>query len=270
MAEQKNEVAVTFGDKLVDQLTVVSNALPKDFNQTRFVNNALAVLNGNKDLQTCTKSSVMAGLLKGAFLGLDFMSGECYLIKYGNEATFQTDYKGEVKFAKKYSTRPIREIYAKIVRQGDEFQEEIKDGNPSITFRPLPFNGGDILGAFAVCLYEDGGMIYETMSLAEIQAVRNNYSKMPQGKAWKNSPEEMYKKVCLRRLMKHIPKDFESVEAHNAWEEGSGMDFTNTSSDIDHTNITHTFGKKEEPQDENIIDSEAVVIPDVECFAEVK
>ena len=89
----------------------------------------------------------------------------------------------------------------------------------------MPFNGEEIIGAFAVVLYQDGGMSYETMSVADINSVRNNYSKASQSKAWKNSFDEMCKKTVLRRLCKHIETDFESVEAHSAWEDGSGMDF---------------------------------------------
>ena len=37
MADQKNEVQVTFSDLLTDKLEVVEQALPSDFNRTRFV-----------------------------------------------------------------------------------------------------------------------------------------------------------------------------------------------------------------------------------------
>jgi len=221
-----NEVAVKFSDKLTDKLISVESALPKDFNRERFVQNCLAVMNENPGLAKINPAQVIQGLCKGAYLGLDFMNRECYLIPYGNSVQFQTDYKGEVKFTKKYSVRKIKDIYAKVVREGDEFTEEIKDGQPSIDFKPLPFNGGNIIGAFAVVLYNDGGMSYETMSVADINSVRNNYSKASQSKAWKNSFDEMCKKTVLRRLCKHIETDFESVEAHSAWDDGAGMDFS--------------------------------------------
>lgn len=221
-----NEVAIKFSDKLTDKLISVESALPKDFNRERFVQNCIAVMNENPGLAKINPAQVIQGLCKGAYLGLDFMNRECYLIPYGNSVQFQTDYKGEVKFTKKYSVRKIKDIYAKVVREGDEFTEEIKDGQPSIDFKPLPFNGGNIIGAFAVVLYNDGGMSYETMSVADINSVRNNYSKASQSKAWKNSFDEMCKKTVLRRLCKHIETDFESVEAHSAWEDGSGMDFS--------------------------------------------
>lgn len=220
-----NEVAVKFSDQLTDKLVSVETALPKDFNRERFVQNCLAVMNETPQLAKINPAHTIQGLLKGAYLGLDFLNRECYLIPYGNSVQFQTDYKGEVKFTKKYSIRKIKDIYAKVVREQDEFTEEIIDGKPSIDFKPLPFNDGEIIGAFAVVLYQDGGMAYEVMSVKDINSVRNNYSKASQSKAWKNSFDEMCKKTVLRRLCKHIETDFESVEAHGAWEEGSGMDF---------------------------------------------
>lgn len=226
MAE-KNEVALTFSEQLNDKLISVKDALPKNFNRERFVQNALAVINEQPELAKANKAQLQLGLLKGAYLGLDFMNKECYLITYGNAINFQTDYKGEIKFVKRYSIRKIHDIYARVVRQGDEFQETIKDGKPSFNFTPKPFSNAEIVGAFAVVLYEDGGMDIETMSKEDIQSVRNNYSKAANSKAWKNSFDEMSKKVVLRRLCKHIETDFETVEAKKAWEEGSGVEFTN-------------------------------------------
>lgn len=225
MEEKKNEIAKTFSAGLTDKLISVESALPKDFNKERFVQNALTVINEKPELAKINKAQLQMGLLKGAFLGLDFFNKECYLIPYGNSVQFQTDYKGEIKFTKRYSIRPIKDIYAKVVREGDSFEEKIIDGQQSISFTPKAFNNGEIMGAFAVVLFEDGGMQYETMSVDDIQNVRTNYSKASNSKAWKNSFDEMAKKVVLRRLCKHIDCDFESVEARKAWEDGSVSDF---------------------------------------------
>jgi len=212
MAEEKNEVVEqkpkTFSMALTEKLKEVSGALPKDFNRDRFVQNSLALLNDKPELKQFNQAQIMSGLLKGSYLGCDFFNGECWLIPYKGQLTFQTSYKGEVKLAKKYSNRPIKEIYAKVVRQGDEFQEQIIDGQPHIDFKPLPFNGGSMVGAFAVVLFVDGGMMYETMSIAEIEKARQQG--MGNSPAWKNWYEEMSKKVVLKRLSKHISKDMEN------------------------------------------------------------
>ena len=73
----------------------------------------------------------------------------------------------------------------------------------------------------AVCLYMDGGMIYDTMSVAEIEHTRNTFSKAPNSKAWKDSYGEMCKKTVLRRLCKLIDLNFDTAEAMQAFEDGS-------------------------------------------------
>lgn len=203
-------------------------ALPKEFNKQRFMQNCMTVLqDGQADFSKCDATTVVRTLLKGAFLGLDFFNGECYAIPYGDKCQFQTDYKGEIKMCKRYSSNPIKDIYAKVVREGDEFIENIENGNQTVCFNPKPFNDGKIIGAFAVCLYKDGSMIYDTMSIAEIEHTRKTFSKQASGKAWTNSYGEMCKKTVLRRLCKLIDLDFDTAEAMQAFEDGSAFDVKN-------------------------------------------
>lgn len=225
MANSKELVLKDTHEKLLALLKSKQDAMPKDFNQTRFLQNCMTVLQDTKDIEKCQPLSVARTLLKGAFLGLDFFQRECYAIPYGNSLQFQTDYKGETKMAKKYSIRPIKDIYAKVVREGDFFEEQINEGQQVVNFKPQPFNNGKIIGAFAVVLYQDGGMEYEAMSTEQIEDIRNNFSKMKNGLMWTKTPEEAYKKTVLRRLTKKIEKDFESAEQMKTYDESSDMDF---------------------------------------------
>lgn len=209
----------SFSVALTDKLDSVKEALPQDFNKARFVQNALALLNDNPQLQKYSQPQIMAGLLKGAYLGLDFYSKECYLIPYGDSLNYQTDYRGAKKLAKKYSVRPIKDIYAKLVRDGDEFEETITNGEQGVNFKPKAFNDGKIIGAFAVCLFADGGMICDTMSIADLENTRKS-SKASNSPAWKNFTGEMYKKTVLHRLCKHIELDFENPTQQTAFMAG--------------------------------------------------
>ena len=128
------------------------------------------------------------------------------------------DYRGAEKLCKKYSIRPIKEIFAKLVREGDLFEENIVDNEPSITFRPKPFSTAPIIGAFAVCNFSDGGMKYETMSLEELNKCRSK-SKASNSMAWKDFPEQMYIKTVLHRLCKHIELDFDSAEQRQEFDD---------------------------------------------------
>ena len=209
----------TFSVALTEKLESVSEALPKDFNKARFVQNALALVNDHPELQKYSQAQIMAGLMKGAYLGLDFYSKECYLVPYGNQLNYQTDYRGAKKLAKKYSIRPILDIYAKLVREGDLFEERIVSGDHTFDFTPKPFNDGKIIGAFAAVQFADGGIAYETMSLSDLENTRKS-SKASNSPAWKNFAGEMYKKTVLHRLCKHIEIDFENPTQQTAFMAG--------------------------------------------------
>lgn len=225
MATQDKNYLVEIHKGLDESLDKQVAALPKNFNKQRFLQNCMTVLqDGTADFSKCEAKSVVRTLLKGAFLGLDFFNGECYAIPYGGNVQFQTDYKGEVKLAKRYSSNPIKDIYAKVVREGDEFVENVINGQQTVTFNPKPFNDGKIIGAFAVCLYKDEGMIYDAMSVAEIEHTRQTFSKAANSKAWKESYGEMCKKTVLRRLCKLIDLNFDTAEAMQAFEDGSAFD----------------------------------------------
>lgn len=200
-------------------------ALPDKFNKQRFMQNCMTVMqDGQADFSKCEASTVVRTLLKGAFLGLDFFNGECYAIPYGNSCQFQTDYKGEIKLAKMYSSNPIQDIYAKVVKEGDVFEEVIENGKQYVNFKPKSFNDGNIIGAFAVVLYRDGSMIYDTMSKSEIEHTRQAFSKAANSKAWKESYGEMCKKTVLRRLCKLVDLNFDTAEQCQAFEDGSEFD----------------------------------------------
>ncbi len=225
MAERKQittkEYLAEVKGGLENELNLNAKALPENFNQSRFVLNCISLIKSNlSNYNNITPESVYLALAKGAYLGLDFFNGECYAIPYSGEVNFQTDYKGEIKLAKTYSRNPIKDIYAKNVRKGDFFEEIIESGKQSVNFRPVPFSDEVIIGTFAVVLFKDGSMMYDTMSVKEIEEVRNNFSKAKNSKAWAATPGEMYKKTVLRRLCKLIDLDFNSQQrlAYRTWQ----------------------------------------------------
>lgn len=223
----KNEVATkqSFSMVLADKLDSVSNVLPTDFNKARFVQNAISLLNENPELAKYGQTQILSGLTKGAFLGLDFIRKECYLIPYGSKLEYQTSYTGDVKLALKYSTKPIRKIVAEIVREGDDFRVWSENGvtnyhhEPGNGQNPFANSGKSIIGAFAACIYQDGDQIVELMSLADLENTRSA-SRAKNSPAWSKFTGEMYKKTVLRRLCKRIPIDFETPEQVKAFDAG--------------------------------------------------
>jgi recombination protein RecT len=221
MANEVTTQKPRFSVALTEELNLQRDALPRDFNITRFVNNSIALLNGNETLAKFAKQygtdQIKMGLMRGAYLGLDALNNEMYLVPYGSTLNFMPSYTGMQKLCMRYSTRPIKSLYAKVVREGDEFSEEIVNGEPSVTFKPKAFNNGKIVGAFAVCLYKDGGMVYEVMSLQELEQCRKS-SKAKNSPAWDRFTQMMYRKTVLRRLTKAVPIDMDDklADAMNA------------------------------------------------------
>ena len=226
----------TIKSGLAKKLTENKEALPAGFNQQRFILNCITVIqdmmkdNKKKEqLEKINPKTIPVCLAKAAYLGLDFFNGECYAIPYGGNLTFQTDYKGEIKLCKRYSKNKIKDIFAKVVRQGDFFMEEVDGGKQNVQYRPKPFSNEQMIGAFAIVVFVYGLLMYDTMSSEDIENVRNTYSKMKDSQAWKSSTGEMYKKTVLRRLCKLIDLDFDNIEQQKAYEDGGDVVFNQQS-----------------------------------------
>lgn len=254
-----NEVATQnkdFSIVLMDKLNSVSEALPRDFNKARFVQNTLSLLNDNPDLAKYGQAQIVGGLLKGAYLGLDFYAHECYLIPYGKFLNYQTDYRGEKKLVKKYSIRPIKDITAEIVREGDDFSVGIKDNVRVVNFTPKPFNTGKIVGAFALVEYTDGGIGIDTMSVAELENTRK-HSKASNSPAWRDFTSEMYRKTVLRRLCKHIEIDFENPTQRSTYEDEVAIE-------TDSAELAKREISEQANTEELVIEGEDVTVEDAE------
>ncbi len=259
---QRNQVTVSqaqwigmIQNKITSELAEHAKALPAGFNRVRFTMNCITMVQDmvkkdSEKMKPIKPDTIAMCMVKGAYLGLDFFNGECYAIPYGSEMNFQTDYKGEVKLCKKYSVNQIKDIYAKVVRSGDYFEESIDGGVQNISFKPVPFSNAEIIGAFAVVLFKDGSMQYETMSAEEIENIRNGFSKAKNSPAWTKTPGEMYKKTVLRRLCKMIDLNFDTIEAQAAFEAAGDSKFDDVPA-VENTAPVDAFAEAhevEEPQ----------------------
>lgn len=208
---------------LSEKLDSITEALPKDFNKARFVQNALSLLNEKPDLAKFGQAKIMAGLMRGAMLGLDFFNREAYLVGYGSDLQYQTSYIGAQKLVKKYSIKPVKNIYAELVREDDVFETGIEANKRYVTFKPKVFNNKPVIGAFAVAEFQDGDILVETMNMDELEAVRKK-SKMGNAGAWKEFTGEMQKKSVIRRLCKKIEIDFENPEQKQIFESDTDIE----------------------------------------------
>lgn len=255
-----NELIVSLTNNLAATLDAVSTSLPKDFNRDRFIQNAIAVVNKNLDLLKYNQNELLTCMANASFLGLDFMNQEAWIVPYSGHVQFQIGYKGACKFAKKYSIRPLSDIYAKEVKKGDELEYGINEKNePYLHWKPVPFNDSEIIGVFAVAFFEDGGMMYEVMSKADVDKIRK-VSRCGNSGPWKDYYGEMAKKTVLKKLAKNIVSDFDNIEQRSAWDSDNDVEFKAP----EPAAVVDPFAEK----DSKAIEVEATVvdIPDVENF----
>ena len=112
---------------------------------------------------------------------------------------------------------------------------------------------GKIIGAFAVCLYSDGGIQYDTMSIEDLENTRKQ-SKASNSPAWKNFTGEMYKKTVLHRLCKHIELDFENPTQRSTFMDG--MEIETDQQKVAESEISANANSVDFPEDD-VIDADA-------------
>ena len=103
--------------------------------------------------------------------GLNPGKNQVYFIPYGTKLECQRSYQGLLPLLK--GTANLKKIAANVIYEGDDFSfdidiesgcKKIKKHSSSITNI-----GGKIIGAYAVCVLEDGTSFAEIMSIGQIQ-----------------------------------------------------------------------------------------------------
>jgi recombination protein RecT len=213
-----NEVT-KFKDVLSDMVSRSAKAFPVDVNSERLKINALMYIAQNPDLNILAKSQplkIAQYIYNFIALGLDMLNRECYIIPYKNQLTVLKDYKGEVKLAKKYSVEKIREIYARVVYERDEYYFE--DNKFVHKFDPFKTDRGNKIGAFCTVIYENGVQQTEFVNINEINKVKAvSQSAKSEYSPWAKWEDEMWKKTVIRKAMKNISLDFTNSELQNAY-----------------------------------------------------
>lgn len=225
IAEVKTNALVTtlMDEKFVRQLAM---ALPSQLDAKRFARVVLTECRKNPALLECTKQSFFGAVLQSAQLGLDPSSGlgHAYLVPYKNsrqgtrECQLLIGYRGMIDLARR--SGQIKSLSAFAVYEEDDFRYEL-GLHPDIHHVPSSkADKGAIVYVYAVAVLKDGGVQFEVMSRAEIDAVRNasqGWVAFKKGWAksciWQDHYEEMAKKTAIRRLFKYLPV---SVEAQRA------------------------------------------------------
>lgn len=221
----KQEAKPTMKDWIARSEKAIAKALPSTITAERFTRMATTAVTLNPELGDCTPSSFIGAMLQAAALGLEPNTplGQAYLIPYKRnvktehgwmkipEAQFQLGYRGMIELA--HRSGEFKSIEAHVVYENDEFEYEL-GLEPKLKHKPAMKNRGAVTWVYAIYKLQSGGYGFEVMSVEDINAHRDKYSKASSSSSpWTTSWEAMAKKTCIKQALKYAPLKSEFVKA---------------------------------------------------------
>lgn len=187
-------------------------ALPKHMTAERMARIVTTEIRKTPALAKCDQASFLGSVIQCAQLGLEPGNslGHAYLLPYGSHVQLIIGYRGMIDLARR--SGQIISLSARAVREHDEFDYQLGLHEDLIH---KPFEGeaaGEITHVYAVAKLQGGGVQFEVMSRAQVEAVRAQ-SKAGKSGPWVTHFEEMAKKTVIRRLFKYLPVSVEIQRA---------------------------------------------------------
>lgn len=232
----------------------IKKALPSVITPERFTRMVLSAISTNPKLASCTPSSFLGAMMSAAQLGLEPNTplGQAYILPYLNkgtlEAQFQLGYKGLIDLA--YRSGDVEVVQAHVVYSNDKFECEY-GLEPKLTHIPADTDRGEPIKVYAMFKTKSGGYGFEVMSMADVRAHAEKYSKAydTSYSPWKTSFEQMAKKTVLKSCLKYAPLKSDFVRG--VVQDGSVKnelsedmyDVPNTVYDAEYTEVDTTTGE---------------------------
>jgi len=202
---------VQYQEALVSRLPQIRSLLPERMDDKRFCRLAMMMVERVPKLRNCTPQSFVLAVMGIAELGLEPTLGMVYVIPYGSKATLQIGYQGMIQLAR--NSGEVLDIYAEVVRDGDEFSA-LYGTTRSITHFKTGPKDGKITHVYAVAKLRHGEPAYVVLDREDVEKRRavsktGNSSDSP----WVLWEEEMWQKTAIRALFKTLPKSTEMQRA---------------------------------------------------------
>jgi recombination protein RecT len=212
-AQQKE--GKTMAQLMEQMMPAIKESLPKHIKPERIGRLAMTTIRTNPKLQQCKPVSFLGAVMQAAQLGLEPNTnlGECYIIPYKTEATFQVGYRGILSLA--FRTGEYQAIYAHEVYENDDFHYSL-GLNKDIHHVPADTPEGDPIYYYAVYKLKNGGYDFIVWSTAKIKQHAQKYSAAVKGdrqSPWKSDFDSMAKKTVLLQALKYAPKSIEFANA---------------------------------------------------------
>jgi len=206
------EVATAKPDSLREMLTGTKMkqqfalALPKALPIDRFLRCLITTINQTPKLLECDRTSVLAGAMTAAQLGLEIdpALGRAYLLPYKGKAQLIIGYKGYVDLA--YRSGQLAGLQAEAVYEADHFSYAL-GLDPKLEHIPADTeNRGELKYAYAVASLANGGKAWRVLNRAQVMKhKRSSQSAGSSYSPWTTHEEEMWRKTAIRALASILP-----------------------------------------------------------------
>lgn len=212
---KKNEIVEAVLQKVVALESMGELKIPINYSPENALKSAMLILSDlptSKDdkrlaLETCPKESIANTLFDMVIQGLSPMKKQCYFIVYGGKLTLSKSYTGTMAIAKRVAD--IKSITANVIYKKDEF---VYATDPLSGFKKLVSHKqvldnidiNEIVGAYAVVLFNSGESFIEPMTIKQIETSWLQGATKGNSPAHKNFRDEMCKKTAIGRACKMI------------------------------------------------------------------
>lgn len=180
---------------------------------------AMQIMEKNDYLRTCNPNSILKAVLNVAQIGLTLnpVSKYAYLVPRGGECVLDPSYMGLVKLLT--DSGSVKSIQCQLIYDGDEIEVDFASDRKITKHIPYVITGneqGNIRAVYSVATLHDDSFHCELMSRRDVEEIRE---KSEAYKAYKNPQKpnvktciwidhegEMFRKTCIKRHFKHLPK----------------------------------------------------------------
>ncbi len=190
-------------------------------------------------IATRNRQSVIDAVTNIAAIGISLNPAkkQAYLVPRDGKICLDISYMGLLDLA--ISSGSILWGQAELVHEADGFGLNGYDKPPTHERNPFAKDRGPVIGVYVVVKTRDGDYLTTTMSIDEVNAIRDRSESWKKGQKgpWKSDPGEMTKKTVIKRANKLWPKTDRLDQAIHFLNTDGGEGLADVAPAADHVDV---------------------------------
>lgn len=203
-------------------------ALPAHLPPDRMLRITMTAIQNTPKILECDRRSLFSAIMTAAQLGLepDGVLGQGYLVPFKRRVIFIPGYRGLLSLARNSGEISTIAAHEVCVRDDFDFAYGL---NERLDHRPAEGDRGEIKYVYAYARMKDGGYVFEVLTKAEVDKIRDGSEGYKAFKAghikstpWHDHYVQMARKTAIRRLAQYLPLSVQkAVAIEDAYDRGA-------------------------------------------------